>query len=246
MEKLLLSPSYDDNAGWFRPIYEILQNEAQGHVGLLRIWSQHMLNYYHEMKIMPSYREALQYYYGALPKAPISIRIFGAPSRKVNDDERQLLRNVLLGKKPLVPEPLTETSTLETDSAAIATRSLMRQVVLTDENGYLQFATLLHERYFSRYAFPTRLSSLPVKVSKVDEWLLFVLQTFEPESINNPECFNAKKFSKEGPIQHAFWKGALSCLPPSDFLFSEISKRYISGEPDLKIPGIFIYCYFIF
>ncbi|KAJ1566904.1 hypothetical protein HK096_011662, partial [Nowakowskiella sp. JEL0078] len=234
--KLLQQPKYKEHAEWFKLIYEILRSEANGHVGLLRIWSQQMLDHYFTMKMIPNYSEALQFYYGELVTAPICKRIFRLPENKLSDAEEELLKAILRGEQIEIPTLADEDKieievkkckkenskkhtkkknqlirkklreNLRLKEQYEAARKLMRLVILTNDDE-------MKHLQFATLAFPTRLTSLPDKAKDVDNWLLLVIQTFEAKKFT-PESFNAKQFPKEGPIQHEFWKGASFCLPP--------------------------------
>ncbi|KAJ1547547.1 hypothetical protein HK096_002433 [Nowakowskiella sp. JEL0078] len=240
--KLLQQPKYEDHAEWFKLIYKILRREANGHVGLLRIWSQQMLDHYFTMKMIPNYSEALQFYYGELTTALICKRIFQSPTFMLSEVEEELLKATLRGEQIEIPTLADEEKIemeltkkyLRLKEQQQAARRLMRHFILTndDKMKHLQFATLLHERHFSRLAFPTRLTRLPDKLKDVDNWLLLVIQTFEAEKFK-PESFNAKQFPKKCPIQHEFWKGASFCLPPNNQVSAEVSKIYSKREREV-------------
>jgi hypothetical protein len=119
----------------------------------------------------------------------------------------------------------------------IACRQLIRKVVLVEVEDQLTFATPLHKRFYSHLVYPSQITHLPARCRSIDNWLLLVIQTLEPDKLKHPMSQGFQGFTKEGPVQHAFWRGASFCLPPEYQLAAEVSRLIVNGKLEAKLEG---------
>ena len=262
-DRFLREPFYTNQLTWLPHIIPMLRQDSAGHVGIFRLLLQRLLDEFPTTPERPTSAETVcAFYFGRLFEQAVVERFFSYPHNFISRyaNYHQALEQVLLGK---VPTPLVQRlessgpasplspgapSLAPVAAAAVAVeasaasvpdasvlRALMRIPLLVDDSGYLAFATPMHRRFFHRLAFPSSLPLLPVNIN-VDQWLLLVLRTFQPNMLAD-----AQSGFKEGMLQHEFWRGASLCLPPTHRVAAEVSQvlrqgtRHITGELDFWI-----------
>ncbi len=236
IDRIIRFPPYRCHQRWLRDIAPVVRAEAQGHIGILRCFLQYLVSHFEDVKIVPSTNEVLQYYLGSFTKHDVVTRFLRSPS-PLKNVEKALLEAALFERISIPP---LEISAEDSDSV-LAKRSLIRRVILVEDQNYLVFTSPLHRRFYFRSIFPSQLLELPMRFrTSIDDWLLLVLQTFEPKKLHEDLSKGSGDFSKEGPLQHAFWRGASFCLPPSYHIGAEVSRLVTAGD-EVKIRGT--YCW---
>ncbi len=76
--------------------------------------------------------------------------------------------------------------------------------------------------------YPSR-STRTAQYTSIEQLLVDVLQTFDLATLNDPNNWGTT-FVKEGALQHMFWAGVLTCLPPSVRVTAEVSHLHDSEQ----------------
>jgi hypothetical protein len=108
----------------------------------------------------------------------------------------------------------------------------------------LVFATRIHHNFFMRWVYSSQ--KQPDHWNKlinndIDQFIIQLLGTFQPEYLRESLSHGQNKFPKEGILQHQFWRGAAMCLKMQ--LAAEVShvdhkngkSNNINGEVDFWI-----------
>jgi hypothetical protein len=214
-----------------------VQSNAQGHPGLLRVTLQYLLWHFHvDLKTVPTSTEAVTYYVGSDLLAQAHLKRFLVP---IQPTELRgvflVLKKVLRGDTVTIPPDLADND----DAEEAAKRLLVRHLVLIEDerSKRLLFASPLHERFYCKLLFPSCVST-EMKYSSIDDLILAVLRTFEPEQLEDRRNWGSS-FTKEGPLQHMFFRGALKCLPPSVQVSAEVLNYVQAGRIQAKSKGKF-------
>jgi hypothetical protein len=214
-------PPYQQHIGWLPEFVQSVRSDASGHIGILRCFLQFVIMHFDSIKHVPSLDEALQFYHGPFLSESICPRFFRMPADELSLSEKLILENALLGPVA-VPPPAVESNESDDNRAK---RLLIRSVILAVEGNFLVYATPLHRRFYFRAIFPSHIPNLPARFfNSIEDWLLLVFQTFEPRKLAEHMSQGSNAFSKEIPLQHAFWRGASFCLPPSYRIGAEVSR----------------------
>jgi hypothetical protein len=253
-------------AEWLRPMVDLLRTDACGHVGLFRCLLDHLVGQFpYVQRNPPTLPQVMRYYFGAMFDSWVAERFFQWPSPSAEHAEvtRDVIQRVVLDEDVPIPgaargtdgrrtvlSPSSSSSPGASSSAspsgtagddlhAAVVRKLLRVPVLVDVGGFAKFASNLHRRFYLRQLYPSAVRKEEF-VAEIDEWVLRVLQTFEPLQLSNPNSAGTDGFPKEGMLQHQFWRGASMCLPPNHRIAAEVSQivdkgRSIAGEVDFWI-----------
>lgn len=237
---------------WLRPMVKIIRRDAGGHIGLFRCLLDHLCAMFpYVEKLPPTLSIVMRYYYGPMFDSWIAPRFFQLWQSVPPDLDRAIhdvLRCVILDEAIPISKHVTSSSESSPSSVAAssmfdlsqsALRTLLRVPVLVDVNGYAQFASDLHRRYYLCQMYPSAVAPHDFQCD-IDEWILQVLRTFEPDRLKNLNSAGADGFPKEGMLQHQFWRGACLCLPLEYPIAAEVSRiaehdRAITGEVDFWI-----------
>jgi len=220
-------PNYD----WLSVVGDIVIRDTQGHIGFLRGLLAELLQQFFKVPINSNddLAKIFQFYLGAAMGSGAVVR--GCTANEFLSAEAvTLLQRVYLGERIPTPGPRLPDSKVDEQMAVIYQQ--LRAVVLIDNQGYLDFATPIHRRFFLRMIFPSSTTALPF--SDPDRWLLQVISCFDPRRLRDPQSAGANGFIKEGPLQHQFWQAASMCLPPKHRVAAEVSRSFAG---DVEIPG---------
>jgi len=225
---LLTSSSSRPYLSWLSPLMPWIIADAGGSVGLIRGTIAAMIAHADLMSSKPGFtgdvvNRMTEFYLGDFMNSSTVKRFFSSAVVKRTASAQHLLEQVLLRHR--VPSPK------EGDPHYNASIELQRMVVLVQDVdpssglAFLSLASALARRFYYRLAFPSKLLSLPDRLrASIDEWLLLVFSTFEPSLLREQLSMGWKNFSKEGPLQHAFWRGASFCLPADVSFAAEVSR----------------------
>jgi len=214
---------------WFPEMLAMVRRDAGGHVGLLRLIPQHLVNNHpRDIKNDEEFVTFMhRFYFGAMFDTWPMHRFFRFHER-LNATHREILHEMIF--RGGVSAPPSRDSSSPPDSKEIkAKRELLRLVIVAQVGPTLEFATPFHFRYFFRAAFPSFISDADFEaIPNLPSWCPFVIGRFQQSA------FQGGDFPLEGAIQHMFWKAASECIPSSYRLAAEVSKTY-GGATDGRL-----------
>jgi len=216
---------------WFPEMLAMVRRDAGGHVGLLRLIPQHLVN--SRPRDIKNDAESVtfmhRFYFGAMFGTWPMQRFFSFPEQ-LNATHREILNEMIF--RGGVSATYSRFLFTPDSEEVKAKRELLRRMIVTQGGPNLEFATPFHFRCFFRAAFPSIISDADFQaVANLPSWCPFMIGRFQ-------SAFHGGDFPLEGAIQHMFWKAASECIPSSYHLAAEVSKAYggaVDGRLDFWV-----------